>query len=99
MYRFALIAAVALAAACGAAEARDMRFAYASWELETAGGRDAVMDRIEFAAARACANGSRAGLYQIRAARACTDSVASDLIEKIGDSRLASAGAARFASN
>lgn len=99
MLRSAFIVAVALAAACGAAEARDARFSYSAWELETDGGRQAVMDRIEDAAARSCANGARAGLWEIRASRSCTDSMTADLVEKVGDTRLAGMSRARFASN
>ena len=99
MFRSLIVASVAVAVAASAAQASDFQFRYASWELESAGGRAAVMDRITDKAERVCSSLSYIALYKESAVSRCEAGVTRELVDRIGDPRLAAMSSARFASN
>ncbi|MBY0422971.1 MAG: UrcA family protein [Parvularculaceae bacterium] len=100
MLRSFIIIAAAAAALSGVANAGGYRFSYNAWELQSAEGRAAVLDRIEWTARTTC----RTEMYQspqmTAAANRCASSVAKSLVGQIGDQRLAEqAGEGRYAAN
>lgn len=85
-------AAVAIAtfAAVAPASAQSFEFRYQSYELQTKGGRDALMVRLENFVERVCdANGSR-GIAVQRAAAECAVAVKGDIMSKIDNVDFAS---------
>jgi UrcA family protein len=89
---------IAAAASAGAAQARTVSIAYHPYELSSPAGQDAVLARIERAAARACAIGSTLAEYAAR--RSCRDELVGQMVARSGSVTLAAlrAGEVRIAS-
>lgn len=80
-----LIAAVALAAfaASAPASAESFKFRYMPHELETAGGRDAMMDRLDRLAGNYCRIDDWRGIHTRRASKECKIEVVAEITAKI----------------
>lgn len=78
-------------AAAAPAQAGDFKFRYARSELETPAGVEALYDRIEKRAERACVNRDRIALWRAGVEEKCIETVVNEIVEKIGDPRLAAA--------
>ena len=76
-------------AAAAPAHAESVVMHYSAKELAAPGGAEALYKRIEARARSACADATPAGAWARRAAAACEDDLVADLVEKIGDGRLA----------
>lgn len=83
----ASIAAIAIAAAAPA-EARDFRFTYSAYELQTEGGREAVLKRLDRRAARYCGDYARKSLSDKRLAESCRQQVTREVVDQIDNPRL-----------
>lgn len=84
-----LIAAVILAAAgvTGASAGQDFEFKYHAHELETDGGRLAVMKRLDRSAGAACNIHKRASIPQRRASVRCHVNLMDTTVAGIPDAR------------
>lgn len=80
-----MIAAVALAAftASAPASAETFKFRYKPYELQTIGGRDAMMDRLDRLAGAYCRIDDGRGIHTRRAAKECKSEIVADVTAKI----------------
>jgi UrcA family protein len=89
-------------AAAAPAQAGDFKFQFARSELETPAGVEALYDRIEERAERACVNRDRTAIWQAGVEEKCVETVIAEIVEKIDDARLAAVhetaqGASKYA--
>lgn len=80
-----LIAAVALAAfaASTPASAETFKFRYKPHELQTAGGRDAMADRLDRQAGNYCRVDDRRGIHTRRVSKECKTEIVAEITAKI----------------
>ncbi|MFN0024361.1 MAG: UrcA family protein [Parvularculaceae bacterium] len=92
MWTKTVIAAVAIAtvATAAPASAESYKFRYRAHELQTDGGRAALMARLDAQVGRYCAVDDARGLHTKRAANACKDEVKSEIVAKIKNAAFAS---------
>lgn len=83
-----LAAFTSLIVAAPAANASNYEFAYHPYELETAGGRLALYERIHRLSERVCGDNRSREMWRNRDRKECRDEVVMDLLAKIDDSRL-----------
>lgn len=85
----ASITAAAMLAGIGAAHAQqEVAFSYYAHELTSSQGADAVYNRLDRTAERACTTQGRRDLKQIRSEAACAVSLKNELIAKINNPML-----------
>jgi UrcA family protein len=79
------IAAVALASivASAPASAESFRFRYKPHELETAGGREAMMARLDRQAGNYCGVDATRGVFALRKAKECRNDIVAEITAKI----------------
>lgn len=87
-----LIAAVALVsfAVAAPASAESYKFRYRPHELQTDGGRAAMMARLDSQVDRYCQVDDARGLHTKRAAAACKQDVIAEIVSKIDNVQFAS---------
>jgi len=73
---------IASAVTAGAAQARTVSITYRPYELSSPAGQNAVLDRIERSAARACAVGSTLAEYAAR--YRCRDDLVGQMATRTG---------------
>lgn len=100
MLRSIIIVAAAAASLSGFANAGGYRFTYNAWELESEAGREAVLNRIDWAARTTCRTEMHQSAQMAAVANRCAASVAKSLVAQIDNPQLsAQAGSGRYASN
>ena len=79
------IAAVALAAmvASAPASAEPFKFRYKTHELETVGGRESMMARLDRQAEKYCGVDASRGIFVRRAAKECRSEIVAEITAKI----------------
>ena len=85
-YFAVILAAGALAAT--AANADNFKFNYGAHELETIGGRTALLHRLTNQAGGYCGVNQVRGLTETRAVENCQSALVAETVGKIGDTRL-----------
>ena len=82
--------AVGVIAGCAIpAQANDLRFGYYAYELESAEGRQHLLERLERRVARYCGVlGGVKSLYAKKIAARCRNEMTEELVGKFGDARL-----------
>lgn len=81
--------AVGVIAGCAIpAQAKDLRFGYYAYELESAEGRRHLLERLESRVARFCGVGGVMSLHAKQDAARCRDEMTEELVGKFGDARL-----------
>ncbi len=79
------IAAVALAAIVASvpASAEPFKFRYKPHELETVGGREAMMERLDRLAGNYCGVDATRGIFVLRKAKECRSEIVSEISVKV----------------
>ena len=91
MTRTAFAAAViATLAVAAPASAESYKFRYRAHELQTDGGRQAMMARLDSQVSRYCQVDDSRGIYTKRAAKACKEEVLGEIVSKIDNVQFAS---------
>ncbi len=92
MWTKTVIAAVAIAtvATVAPASAETYKFRYRAHELQTDGGRAALMARLDGQVDRFCAVDDARGIHTKRAAKACKQEVKSEIVSKMQNAAFAS---------
>lgn len=80
----AMIAAGALTPA----QAREFRFDFRAYELETAGGRAALIKRLDNAAKSYCGVRHATGIQQTQVSKICLVTVMDEVVRQIDDARI-----------
>lgn len=94
VYQKSLIAAFALSIASTSAFASDVQFSYKAHELQTSNGVEALYNRLEFKAKKACQENGAKALYAKQMAKACRTNFINEIVGEIDDRRLNRAHAA-----
>lgn len=71
-----------------AASAQDFHFAYRPYELDTAGGRTALLQRLDRMAGKFCGVSNAKGLIDVQAAQRCNSQLVSNVVSQVSDPRL-----------